>query len=261
MTLTGTGAGRKLRVLLLALLLPCGALLAQSSQPNHPPATPPPPVQEIQTPAEAGNTAAPAERPHAAAPEAERDNSQEKMIEELRHSPSVHLMARLLHVSTDAGYWIGSVVDFVILALLIAWGLKKALPKMFRARTATIRQSIDEGRKASEEAGRRLSEIEAKLARLGDEVSALRAAAERDAAGEAQRVQAAAEQEKQHIVEAADAEITAATRTARRELKALAAELAVNLAEKRIQVDEATDEALVRRFTGKLGAAAGKDGN
>jgi len=44
---------------------------------------------------------------------------------------------------------------------------------------------------------------------------------------------------------------------ARRELKAYVAELAVELAEKKIRVSKDADEALVRAFTTQLG----KDGN
>jgi F0F1-type ATP synthase membrane subunit b/b' len=44
---------------------------------------------------------------------------------------------------------------------------------------------------------------------------------------------------------------------ARRELKSYVAELAVDLAEKKIRVSQDTDEALVRTFTSQLG----KDGN
>lgn len=269
MRLTTAGVRRVLGLFLLAVLLSSALLYGQASKPavGHAAQSAPPKPEADKT------QAAPpkdlneqfgvplAEESRAAAKEAEGDNSQERMIEEMKQSPSVRVMSRLLHVNPVIGYWIGIILDFVILALLIYWGLKKSLPKMFRARTASIRQGIDEGRKASEEAARRLSDIEARLARLGDEVSAMRAAAEQEAEAEAGRIKAAVEQEKQHIAAAADAEIAAVTRTARRELKAYAADLAVGLAERGIRVDQATDEALVRSYTGKLGAAAGKDGN
>jgi F-type H+-transporting ATPase subunit b len=48
-------------------------------------------------------------------------------------------------------------------------------------------------------------------------------------------------------------EIAAAVDQARRELKAYAADLAVTLAAKRIQVDVSTDEELVRSFIDQLG--------
>jgi F-type H+-transporting ATPase subunit b len=71
------------------------------------------------------------------------------------------------------------------------------------------------------------------------------------------RVQAEVEEERRSIVTAAEQEITAAAGAARRELKAYAAELAVNLAEKKIKVSRDTDQMLVREFTSQLG----KDGN
>ena len=50
----------------------------------------------------------------------------------------------------------------------------------------------------------------------------------------------------------AQTEIEALSNNARRELKAYAADLAVALAEKRIKVDAATDQQLVRSFTDQL---------
>ena len=257
-------------IFLLALLISCGLLYGQANQPaaGHDHAAPTASAEPYAGKPQAepkkdrnGQLGVPLAQESRTAPkEAENENSQERMIEELKQSPSVRSMSRLLHVNPVVGYWIGIILDFLILALLIYFGLKKSLPSMFRTRTASIRQGIDEGRKASEEAARRLSEIEAKLARLSDEVNAMRAAAEQEAEAEAGRIEAAVEQEKQHIVAATEAEIAAATRTARRELKAYAADLAVGLAERGIRVDQATDEALVRSYTDQLGAAAGKDG-
>jgi F0F1-type ATP synthase membrane subunit b/b' len=48
-----------------------------------------------------------------------------------------------------------------------------------------------------------------------------------------------------------------AANAARRELRAYAAELAVDMAEKRIQIGKEADQALVREFTASLG----KDGD
>jgi F0F1-type ATP synthase membrane subunit b/b' len=89
----------------------------------------------------------------------------------------------------------------------------------------------------------------------------MRNAAENDAAAEEARIQAAAEEDGRKIVESAQQEIAAAAKTARRELTAYAADLAVALAQKQIHVDAATDQRLVRNFAGELGsegAAPGK---
>ena len=89
---------------------------------------------------------------------------------------------------------------------------------------------------------------------------AMRSQAEAEAAGEEQRIKAAAEEDARKIVESAGQEVEAAARLAQRDLKAYAAELAVSLAEKRIQVDAATDRALVQNFVGQLGQNGDEEG-
>ena len=63
---------------------------------------------------------------------------------------------------------------------------------------------------------------------------------------------------------AAEQEIAAAAKAARRLLTAHAADLAVGLAQKQIHVDASTDQALVRNFAVQLSTASdnpGKDRN
>jgi len=82
---------------------------------------------------------------------------------------------------------------------------------------------------------------------------AMAAAAETEAQKEEARIQASVEEDKRKIVAAAEQEIVAATRLARTELRAYVSELAVTLAEKRIQVSASTDQDLVRAFVDQLG--------
>ncbi len=84
----------------------------------------------------------------------------------------------------------------------------------------------------------------------------IKTSAEREAAAEEERVLTAAEEDKRKVVDAAESEIAAIARSARHELKSFAASLAVDIASKRIKVDDETDQALVRQFAGHLG----KDG-
>jgi F-type H+-transporting ATPase subunit b len=86
----------------------------------------------------------------------------------------------------------------------------------------------------------------------------MRAAAEEEAAAEEQRIKAAAEEDARKIVESAEQEIAAAVKSARRELTAYAADLAVSLAKKQIHVDAATDHALLRSFAQQLSANGGE---
>jgi len=114
---------------------------------------------------------------------------------------------------------------------------------------------MQEAQKASEEARRRLAEIESRLMKLDVEIGMMRNAAEKEGAAEEARIQAAAEDDARKIVASAEQEIAAAAKAARRQLTAYAGDLAVALAQKQIRVDAATDQALVRSFSGQLGAA------
>jgi F0F1-type ATP synthase membrane subunit b/b' len=147
-------------------------------------------------------------------------------------------------------------VNFGLLALFFYILLRSKLPMMFRERTAAIQKGIREAHAASEEAARRLRQVEAHLAKLDAEVADIRREAEHNALDEEERIRKAAEQDKQKVVEAVETEISAIARNARRELKSYAASLAVDLAAKKIQIDDRTDHALITEFVDQLG----KDG-
>lgn len=172
---------------------------------------------------------------------------------EFKESPSVKMVARITGLSLKAAYWVLVIVNFLIIAVLIGWALKKNLPSMFRSRTEMIRKSMDEARIASEDANKRLGQIESRLSKLDTEIAEIRREAEANASAEEVRIRAAAEEDRKTIIETTEQEIAAATRAARRELKAYTADLAVSLAERRINVDQKTDEALVNNFVGQLG--------
>ncbi len=175
-------------------------------------------------------------------------NSGEDESAQFKHSASVQLLSRITGLSLDGAYWLAVILNFAIVAGIIVWASKKNLPAMFRNRTASIQKSLDEARKASEDANRRLSDIESRLGHLDDEIHQMRAASEKEALAEEERIKASAAEEARRISESATQEIAAATKAARRELTAYAADLAVSLASKQIHVDTSTDQALVRRF-------------
>lgn len=181
---------------------------------------------------------------------------------EFKRSPSVQLIARITRLSPKSAYWLSVAVNFAILAALIILFSKSKLPAMFRTRTGEIQRGISEARKASEDANRRLADIQARLERLDSDVAAMKTSAEKEAAVEEERTRQAAEAERKKIVDGAESEIAAAAKMARRELKAYTAELAVSLAEKRIHVDAETDRALVDNFVAQLKepGAPGEDG-
>jgi F-type H+-transporting ATPase subunit b len=177
---------------------------------------------------------------------------------QFKHSPSVVWVAKVTGMDLEHAYLLCVLLNFVVIAAAIFWLSKKNLPGLFRNRTASIQKAMEEARKASEDANRRLAEIEARLSKLDAEIGGLRAAAEKEAAAEEQRIKAAAAEDARKIVESAEQEIAAAAKSARRELTAYAADLAVSLAKKQIHVDAATDQALLRSFAQQLSTNGGE---
>lgn len=178
----------------------------------------------------------------------------------LKHSPSVQFVARITGLSVDHAYLLCVLLNFAMVAGVAFWAAKKNLPGRFRNRTAYIQKAMQEARKASEEANKRLADIESRLSRLDTEIGTMRTAAEKEAAAEEVRIKAAAEDDARRIVESAEQEIAAATKAARRELTAYAADLAVTLATRQIRVDSPTDQALVRSFARELADNGGGPG-
>lgn len=217
--------------LLLSALLLCGSAQAQSGEPEREST---PSAQNV---------------PGNAPPE---QKSQEDQTEQFKHSASVRMLGKVTGLGTDGAYWLAVGINFAIVVGVIWWLSRKNLPAVFRNRTAGIQKSLEEARKASEDANRRLSDIESRLAHLDDEIRDMRALSEKEAAAEEERIKAATEEEGRRIQESARQEIASATKAARRELSAYAADLAVTLASKQIRVDAATDEALVRRFSSQV---------
>jgi F-type H+-transporting ATPase subunit b len=145
-------------------------------------------------------------------------------------------------------------IHFFILAGMLYWLFKKVLPPIFRRRADIISEAISKATAAKAEAERQLNEAAIKLARLEQEVAEFRAAAQKEAMGELERLQAMTKLDADKIVVAARAEIAAAERAARVELKALAAKLAVDGAESLVakQMTPAVQDTLITNFVQSL---------
>ncbi len=175
---------------------------------------------------------------------------------QFKYSPTVKWLGEHLGLDPHRAYWVSLVINFGLFALFFWFLLRGKIPAIFRGRTNSIQQAIREARAASAEATERLKAVEARLAKLDGEVAGIRAETEKQAAIEEQRIRVAADEDKNRVVESARVEIDAIARNARRELKSYASTLAVDIAAKRIHVDESSDQALVREFVDQLG----KDG-
>jgi F-type H+-transporting ATPase subunit b len=145
-------------------------------------------------------------------------------------------------------------INFAIVAGVILWFFGKVLPAKFRANAETISSAITKATAAKAAADAQLREAETKLANLQKEVAELRALSERESAGEVERIRAATQSDAKKISAAASAEIEAAERAARLELKAIAAKLAIDGAESLLakQLTPAAQESLVNNFVKSL---------
>jgi F-type H+-transporting ATPase subunit b len=168
-------------------------------------------------------------------------------------APSVHAVEEGRGSVTDGANEIFKWINFAIVAAALIWFFRKK-SVWFRGNADKISSAISEATAAKEEAERQVEEAEAKLANLMQEIAALQAAAKREAAEEGERIRALAEGDAKKVGTAAQAEIHAAERAARLELKALAASLAVDGAESLLarQLTPAAQESLVDTFVKSL---------
>jgi F-type H+-transporting ATPase subunit b len=188
--------------------------------------------------------------PEAQSPEANKHEEDEN--DAFKHSASVKWIGAKLGMDQFQAATAFEVFNFVVLALLLGYGLIKALPKVFRDRSSAIQKHLKEARVATEEANVRLGSVEERLKKLDGEIAAMRAQAEQDSVKDEQRIKASVEDEKAKILAAAEQEISAATVTAQRQLQQYAAELAIDQAAKKLVVSAETDRLLVQGFARRL---------
>ena len=150
--------------------------------------------------------------------------------------------------------WLNFILVFGGVGYLIA----KRGGAFFRANAKAIGASITEAQAAKTEADRELREVEAKIARLDQEVVELREAARRDSAAEAERLLASGRAEIEKISQAARGELAASERAAQQELRALAASLAVERAAALLssRMNGEIRARMFRAFLGELGRSA-----
>jgi F-type H+-transporting ATPase subunit b len=144
--------------------------------------------------------------------------------------------------------------NFLILAAGLGYLIAKNLPAFFQSRTASIQKSIVEAQQAKLDAERRASEMDARMNALGAEIERFRTQAQGEMEQEGARIRRETAEQIQKLERQAEIEIESAGKLARRELRAYAAELAVDLAEKRIRarLDAPTESALINGFVQDL---------
>ena len=145
-------------------------------------------------------------------------------------------------------------INFALVTGVIVWLCLKKGPGFFGRRADVISSDIQKSTEAKKQADQHLRDAETKLQNLEKEVADLRASAQRESTAEADRLRDLTVTDAQKIADAGKAEVDAAERAARLELKALAANLAVNGAESLLvkQLTPAAQEALINNFVKTL---------
>jgi F-type H+-transporting ATPase subunit b len=177
--------------------------------------------------------------------------------DEYRHSAAVQKLGSMIGLNAEQAATAFTVFNFVILAIGVGFVLLKTLPKAFRDRSSRIQKQLVDARTATEEASARLNSVEARLAKLDDQIATMRSHAEADSAKEEQRIRASVEEEKSKILAAAEAEIQSATAAARRDIQQFAAGLAIEQAARKLVVTAETDRLLIENFARHLTGESG----
>lgn len=156
------------------------------------------------------------------------------------------------HGAANLDFW--KWINFGILAGLIGYALYKKGGGFFTARTAEIRRDLDSSAKLKLDAEARYADVERRLAKLDDEIADLKAQARTESEAEGRRIRQETEREIAKIRSQAEQDIASAGTAAQQELRAYAASIAVNLAERRIRerLTPETDSALVGRVAADI---------
>ena len=166
-------------------------------------------------------------------------------------------LAQEEHPPEPANSTLGFVFRWLNLALVLGaifWAVRQYGSPYFRQSARAIADAIHRAAAARVSAERELSEATRQLASVDAEIQELRRAGARESASEAERLRALAQSEAEKIARAAGAEIEAADRLARQQLRGIAARAATDRAAAlvRQRMNDAADCALFGAFVGEL---------
>ena len=154
----------------------------------------------------------------------------------------------MLHLSLEAADNLFMGINFAIIVFGIGIPLFRWLPRFLRNRSETVRADIESARKVTEDAGARLSAIEAKLSRLDDEIAEIRAQVEAESKQDEARIRATIDRGERPHRRCRRAGDCASAAQARRGLRHFAADLAIDQAAKQLVLTPETDRALIAEF-------------
>ena len=144
--------------------------------------------------------------------------------------------------------------NFLILAGVLAYLMAKMLPPLFASRSTEIRKGISEAQQMKQDAEKRSAEMDARLNALGADIEKFRTQSTAEMQQEGERISRETAAQIKKIEQQAAVELESVGKTARRQLKEYAAELALGMAEERLRarIDGAAESALVDGFVSDL---------
>jgi F0F1-type ATP synthase membrane subunit b/b' len=149
-------------------------------------------------------------------------------------------------------------LNFILVFGTAAYFVARYGGPIFRGRAAGIGGAIREAAAAKAEAERELREVEDKVAHLDQEIARLHAESERESEAEAERQVLAGQHEIERIDRGARFEVEASERVFRQQLRVLAAQMAIEAAEKELRAGLGANEAeratLFQSFIAQLGS-------
>lgn len=131
--------------------------------------------------------------------------------------------------------WIWEWLNFAILVGVLGYMARKYAPPLFQARSQEIHQALAEAAKAKKDAEAHAAAIELRLKNLKSEVDSLWQNARAEMNAEGDRIRRETERHLTRIQEQTAQEIDLTARAARDELRKYAADLAIGLAQQRLQ--------------------------
>lgn len=149
--------------------------------------------------------------------------------------------------------------NFAILAAGLGYLVVKFGLPALRGQQSAILKQLEQAQKKAAEAERHTKAVEERVAGLEREIEALKKQAAEEMALEAREIEAETKRLLEKVDQQAQFEIASALDRAKKELRAMAVDLAIGMAEKRLaeEVGRGAQELLVDRFVRSLGGARG----
>ncbi|MBI4686284.1 MAG: F0F1 ATP synthase subunit B [Nitrospirae bacterium] len=152
--------------------------------------------------------------------------------------------------------WLWPLVNFAILLIVLIKFTRKPFKEFLKKRTELIEKSLKESEEARELSSRALAEVQERLKSLDDEINKILESAVHAGEREKEALIAQGESLKKRLIEQASVNIEQEIQKAKNEIKAEAALMAIELAEKQIKdkLGQKEQETLIDGYIKRLEA-------